>query len=68
MDYKYKKKAKFSMNNIEFVVEFQRKGCYIFASTILKNKTVKSFHYNKEDALLNLKQSIYMILNFKNNN
>ena len=67
MDYKYKKKSKFTINDMDFVVEFERKGCYIWASTVLKNKTITAFHYNKEDALLNLKQSVYMVINFKNN-
>lgn len=52
---------------MDFVVEFERKGCYIWVSTVLKNKTITAFNYNKEDALLNLKQSVYMVINFKNN-
>lgn len=65
MNYKYKKKSKFTMNGMEFIVEFERKGCYVWASTVLKNKTVTAFHHNKESAFLNLKQSIYMILSCK---
>lgn len=65
MDYKYKIKSKFVMNGEEFPVEFERKGSYIWASTVLKKKVITAYDYNKEKALLNLKQSVYMILNVK---
>ena len=65
MDYKYKIKKSFLINDKEYIVDFERKGSFVWAGTTIGRKRISVYAYNRENAFSNLRQAVHMILNVK---